>query len=233
MAPILRIRNLSKTFVLHARGGAVLPVLSGVSLSAGAGECVALDGPSGAGKSTLLKCVYGNYRANDGEILIADGRETVDVARAEPRRIVRLRRRTVGYVSQFLRTVPRVPAIGIVSEPLRLIGTDSREAEDRAADLLARMRVPERLWSLPPATFSGGEQQRINIARTLVVHRPLLLLDEPTASLDRENRETVAALIREALDGGIAVVGVFHDAALRHEVVTRAVQIAPLSRVAA
>ena len=172
MTPVLRIRNLGKTFVLHARGGAVLPVLSGVNLSAGAGECVALDGPSGAGKSTLLKCVYGNYRASDGEILISEGGETVDVVQAEPRCVIRLRRRTVGYVSQFLRTVPRIPAIEVVGEPLRQLGKDSRDSENRAAELLARLRIPEKLWSLPPATFSGGEQQRINIARTFIVPRP-------------------------------------------------------------
>ena len=230
MTPILRIRNLNKTFVLHARRGAVLPVLSGVSLSAGAGECGALDGPSGAGKSALPKCVNGNCQPTDGEILISEGGETVDVVRAGLRCVIRLRRRTVGYLSRFLRTVPRMPAIEVVGEPLRQLGKDPRDSRNRTTELLARPRVPERLWSLPTATSSGGERQGVNIARTFILPRSLLLLDEPTASLDRE---TAIALIREAVDGGIAVAGVFHDAALRHEVVARTVRIAPLSRAAA
>jgi len=231
--PVLQVRNLSKTFVLHTQGGVSLPVLAETSMTADAGECVALVGPSGAGKSTLLRCIYGNYRIDDGEVLIDDGIEVVDIGKAEPRRIIELRRRTVGYVSQFLRVVPRVTTLDVVSEPLRMIGVKRDEAEERAATLLARLRIPERLWALPPATFSGGEQQRVNVARGLVVSTPLLLLDEPTASLDAENRDTVVEIIRETVAAGTAVVGIFHDVEVREAVATRFVDLQPLTKAAA
>ena len=231
--PVLEVRNLSKTFVLHTQGGVSLPVLEATDLTVDAGECVVLNGPSGAGKSTLLRCIYGNYRADGGEILIDDGSETVDIASASPRRIVGLRRRTVGYVSQFLRVVPRVGTIDVVSEPLRMIGVGRKEAEDRAAELLAKLRIPERLWTVPPATFSGGEQQRVNVARGLIVPMPLMLLDEPTASLDAENRATVVEIIRDTVANGAAVVGIFHDAEVRDAVATRQVDLKPIAKAAA
>ncbi len=233
MTPTLQVRNLAKTFVLHTQNGVRLPVLEGIDLTVARGECIVLNGPSGAGKSTLLRCIYGNYRADSGEILIDDGGETVDVVSAAPRRIIALRRSTLGYVSQFLRVVPRVPTIDVVSEPLRLTGVDRAEATDRAAELLTRLRIPERLWSVPPATFSGGEQQRVNVARGLIVPTPLLLLDEPTASLDAENRETVVEIIRTTVAAGTAVVGIFHDAGVRDAVATRLVDLEPVARAAA
>ena len=233
MNAVLQVRNLSKTFVLHTQDGVRLPVLSGIDMAADAGECVVLNGPSGSGKSTLLRCIYGNYRADGGEILIRDGAETVDVATAPPRRIIELRRRTLGYVSQFLRVVPRVSTLDVVSEPLRMNGVGRAEAEDRAADLLSRLRIPKRLWTVPPATFSGGEQQRVNVARGLIVATPLLLLDEPTASLDAENRATVVEAIRATVAAGTAVIGIFHDAEVRDAVATRAVELKPLAKAAA
>ncbi|MEX2454690.1 MAG: phosphonate C-P lyase system protein PhnL [Rhodospirillaceae bacterium] len=231
--PVLQVRNLSKTFVLHTQDGVSLPVLAGADMTADAGECVALNGPSGAGKSTLLRCIYGNYRADGGEILVDDGTEIVDVATAAPRRIVELRRRTVGYVSQFLRVVPRVATLDVVSEPLRMLGVGREEAGERAAAMLARLRIPERLWTVPPATFSGGEQQRVNVARGLILPMPLMLLDEPTASLDAENRATVVDIIRETVAGGAAVVGIFHDAEVRDAVATRQMDLEPLAKAAA
>tara|TARA_R110000868_G_scaffold14669_4_gene67931 strand:+ start:6886 stop:7587 length:702 start_codon:yes stop_codon:yes gene_type:complete len=233
MTPILSVNGLGKTFVLHTQDSVQLPVLAGIDLAVAPGECVALNGPSGAGKSTLLRCIYGNYRADQGEILIDDGVETVDVATAEPRRIIELRQLTVGYVSQFLRVVPRVSTLDVVSEPLRMLGVAVDEAEERAGAILTRLRIPERLWPLPPATFSGGEQQRVNVARGLVVSMPLLLLDEPTASLDVENRDTVVDIIREKVANGAAVVGIFHDMEVRDAVATRTLDMAPLTLVAA
>tara|TARA_R110002072_G_scaffold30957_38_gene96109 strand:+ start:3257 stop:3958 length:702 start_codon:yes stop_codon:yes gene_type:complete len=233
MTPILSVSDLGKTFTLHNQAGARIPVLARLDLSVARGECVVLNGPSGAGKSTLLRCIYGNYRADQGEILIDDGVETVDVATAEPRRIIELRQLTVGYVSQFLRVVPRVSTLDVVSEPLRMLGVSVDEAQDRAGAMLARLRIPERLWSLAPATFSGGEQQRVNVARGLVVPMPLLLLDEPTASLDVENRDTVVEIIREKVANGAAVVGIFHDAEVRDAVATRTLDMSPLTQVAA
>ena len=230
MTPILSVNGLGKTFVLHTQDSVQLP---GIDLAVAPGECVALNGPSGAGKSTLLRCIYGNYRADQGEILIDDGVETVDVATAEPRRIIELRQLTVGYVSQFLRVVPRVSTLDVVSEPLRMLGVAVDEAEERAGAILTRLRIPERLWPLPPATFSGGEQQRVNVARGLVVSMPLLLLNEPTASLDVENRDTVVDIIREKVANGAAVVGIFHDMEVRDAVATRTLDMAPLTLVAA
>jgi alpha-D-ribose 1-methylphosphonate 5-triphosphate synthase subunit PhnL len=221
LTPIVSIRGLAKTFVLHNQGAAELPVLEGVSLDVAPGECVAIDGPSGAGKSTLLKCIYANYRATRGSIRVG----ATDITSATERELLQLRRYTIGYVTQFLRVIPRIAAIDIVCEPLadRLGGGAEavRRARPAAEELLRRLRIPMRLWSVPPATFSGGEQQRINIARTLIQPMPVLLLDEPTAALDAENRVTVAALINEARAMGAAVVGIFHDPRVRDAVATR------------
>ncbi len=233
MTPLLSVNGLYKSFVLHTQGGIELPVLSDIDMIANPGDCVVLNGPSGAGKSTLLRCIFGNYRADRGEILIDDGVETVDVAAGDPRQIIELRRRTVGYVSQFLRVVPRVSTLDVVSEPLRMLGVSRDESEQRAEYMLRRLRIPKRLWSLPPATFSGGEQQRVNVARGLIVSKPLLLLDEPTASLDAENRDTVVRAILETIDAGTAIVGIFHDAEVRDAVATRTLEMLPVTKAAA
>jgi alpha-D-ribose 1-methylphosphonate 5-triphosphate synthase subunit PhnL len=195
-----------------------------------AGECVALVGPSGAGKSTLLRSLYGNYRAEGGRILIRHDDATVDLAQASPRLVVQVRARTLGYVSQFLRVVPRVPAIEIVAEAARGLPRD--EARARAAALLTRLNIPTRLHALPPATFSGGEQQRINLARGFIGDHPVLLLDEPTASLDNANRDVVVAMIREAKARGVAIVGIFHDVAVRDEVADHLYHVTPVQDAA-
>ncbi|MEJ8571964.1 phosphonate C-P lyase system protein PhnL [Microbaculum marinum] len=221
----LCLSGVGKTFTMHLRGGVELPVLRNVEFAVSAGECVVLTGPSGAGKSTILRMIYGNYLADAGQILVVDGDTIVDIASAPPRRIRDIRRRMISYVSQFLRAVPRVPAIDVVAEPLRERGRPADEARDRAAALLQRLNLPERLWSLPPATFSGGEQQRVNIARGLVSDHPILILDEPTASLDAANRDIVAELIEERRDSGAALLGIFHDATMRRRVATRAVDV--------
>ncbi|PTE15848.1 phosphonate C-P lyase system protein PhnL [Pseudogemmobacter blasticus] len=218
---MIRIENLSKSFTLHNQGGAVLPVMAGAGLTVAPGECVGLTGQSGAGKSTLMRMVWGNYLAAGGHIWVGD----LDIARAEPRQIIRLRRETLGYVSQFLRVVPRVPTIEVVAEPLLQLGTDPAAARARAADLLARLNIPERLWALSPTTFSGGEQQRVNIARGFAHPCPALLLDEPTASLDAVNREVVLTLIEEAKARGAAILGIFHDEAARARVCDRLVDV--------
>jgi len=229
-AAAITISGLSKTFVLHNQGGAELPVLGRVDFDVKPGECVALDGPSGAGKSTLLKLIYANYRASAGSIRIRAGEEEVDVAKASPRELLALRRHTLGYVSQFLRVIPRVPAIDVVAEPLVEDACNDKDlvygAQRKAQHLLLRLRIPQRLWYVPPATFSGGEQQRVNIARSFIRPRPVLLLDEPTASLDADNRITVVSLINEARANGAAIVGIFHDANVRDAVATRILDMA-------
>jgi alpha-D-ribose 1-methylphosphonate 5-triphosphate synthase subunit PhnL len=228
---MLQMKQVSKRFTLHHQNGVELQVLSQVDLSVGPGECVVLDGPSGMGKSTLLKLIYANYRATSGQIEVrqANGR-VLDLTQASPRELVRMRRDTVGYVSQFLRVIPRVSALDVVAEPLIEDAADEPEAIEAAREQarvwLTRLRIPERLWHLPPATFSGGEQQRINIARNMIKPRPLLLLDEPTASLDAANTQTVVDLIREAVGRGAALVGIFHDAHVGAAVATRRVDVA-------
>ncbi|WP_122158407.1 phosphonate C-P lyase system protein PhnL [Paraburkholderia sp.] len=229
-ALMLRAVDIRKTFTLHAQGGVQIDALAGVSLDVEQGECVVLVGPSGAGKSTLLRCLYGNYLASSGSIAIrSDGHDAQHVAitGAEPHDVLRLRRNVVGYVSQFLRVIPRVTTLTLVAEPLVSRGVAEDEARERAAALLARLNVPERLWSLAPATFSGGEQQRVNIARGLIAGHPLLLLDEPTASLDAENRDVVADLVIEARERGAAIVGIFHDEDTRTKVATRRFELQP------
>lgn len=222
---LLTVRDVAKHFTMHLRGGLVIPVVDHVSFTVAAGECVVLGGPSGAGKSSILKMVWGNYAVDRGSIRIIGRDGVVDVASAEPREILALRRSTIGYVSQFLRVVPRVSTLDVVMEPALAQGLDEATARTRAADLLARLNVPERLWSLPPATFSGGEQQRVNIARGLIADMALLLLDEPTASLDAINRAAVVELIEAKKAAGVAMLGIFHDADVRDRVASRIVDV--------
>lgn len=222
---MIQLENVAKTFVMHLRDGARLPVVQGVSISVEAGECVVLGGPSGAGKSSILKMIYGNYRTDTGAIRVRGPEGWLDVATAPPRAILALRRTTISYVSQFLRTIPRVSALDIVATAAREGGADGEQADSRARELLTRLNIPQRLWGLPPATFSGGEQQRVNIARGFASDRPVLLLDEPTASLDAENRSVVVELIEARKRGGAAVLGIFHDADVRSRVASRTVDV--------
>lgn len=230
---LVAVRGLHKTFVMHNQDGATLPVLQDVNFEARAGECLVLDGPSGTGKSTLLRCLYGNYLASSGSILLRHEQQWLELTQASPREILRLRRDTLGYVSQFLRAIPRVSALDVAAEPLRMRGVAAGQARDAAAGLLARLNLPERLWTLPPATFSGGEQQRVNIARGLIGGHPILLLDEPTASLDAENRQVVVDLMREATALGRCLIGIFHDEAVRQAAGTRLLALRPAARLAA
>ena len=224
MTPLV-VRNVEKSFTMHLRDGVVLPVVGNVAFEVAAGECVVLGGPSGAGKSSLLKMVYGNYGVDAGEVLVVHLGKVVDLAVADPRTVIAVRRDTIGYVSQFLRTVPRVSALDVVAEPLVIRGLDKPAAQAEAARLLARLNLPERLWRLPPATFSGGEQQRVNIARGFITDHPILLLDEPTASLDATNRAVVVAMIAEKKAQGVALLGIFHDDDVRAEVADRIVDV--------
>ncbi len=218
---MIELIDVSKTFTLHNQGSAVIEVISNVSFSVAPGECVALTGASGAGKSTLMRMIYGNYLAQSGSVRIGN----VDLVRAEPRDVIALRREFLGYVSQFLRVVPRVPTVDVVAEPLRALGMSSDQARTRSESLLHQLNIPERLWSLSPTTFSGGEQQRVNIARGFAHAYPAMLLDEPTASLDATNREVVLTLIEEAKARGAAIVGIFHDEAARNRVCDREIDV--------
>ena len=222
---MIHLDGVAKTFVMHLRDGARLPVVAGVSFAVAAGECVVLGGHSGSGKSSILKMIYGNYRADSGRIEINGPSGWVDIANAMPRAVLSLRKSTIGYVSQFLRVIPRIGALDIVSSAARETGLDEQSARSRATSLLTMLNVPDRLWGLPPATFSGGEQQRINIARGFAAERPILLLDEPTASLDAANRAAVVELIEARKRAGTAIVGIFHDEDVRDQVTTRLVDV--------
>jgi alpha-D-ribose 1-methylphosphonate 5-triphosphate synthase subunit PhnL len=225
MPPLLNLAGIDKSFTVHMRGGIRIQVLSGVEFAVSAGECVVLDGPTGAGKSSILKMIYGNYAVDRGQIVYSDDDADIDIARAEPRRLLALRRDRIGYVSQYLRAVPRVAARDVIAEPLVLTGVAPDEAIATSEVLLRRLNMPARLWDLPPATFSGGEQQRVNVARGFIGSHRLLLLDEPTASLDEENSRVVLELIAEKKAMGVAVVGVFHDAAERSAVADRIIDV--------
>ena len=225
MTLALELSGVAKTFTMHLQGGVRLPVVSGVNFTVHPGECAVLAGPSGAGKSSVLKMIFGSYRCDRGQILVHRGNTATDVASAAPRQILALRRSTVGYVSQFLRAVPRVATLDVVAEPLIATGGDREAARKKAAELLRRLNIAPTLWGLPPATFSGGEQQRVNIARGFLAELPLLLLDEPTASLDAENSAVVVDLIAERKRRGTAMVAIVHDANVRDRIADTVIDI--------
>lgn len=232
MTVMLSTRALAKTFTLHLRGGLRMPVLSGIDLEVRAGECVVLSGPSGAGKSTLMRSLYGNYRAESGSIHVRHRGEMVDIASADPRTVLAVRHETLGYVSQFLRVVPRVSALDVVAEVLLARGAEPPAARGAARALLQRLNIPSRLHAIPPATFSGGEQQRVNLARGFIAGHPVLLLDEPTASLDAVNRSVVVAMVREAKASGTAIVAICHDVDVREAIADRLFAMTPFQDAA-
>jgi alpha-D-ribose 1-methylphosphonate 5-triphosphate synthase subunit PhnL len=221
----LSINGLHKYFQLHLQNETHLQVFENMSLTLNSGECAVLAGPSGMGKSTLLKCLYGNYKINEGEVFIHFDNGDLDLANTTPQWIYYLRENIIGYVSQFLRIVPRVAALDIVMEPLLIRGVNIDSAKIKASQILTRLNIPESLWQLSPTTFSGGEQQRINIARVFVADYPILLLDEPTASLDQQNSNTVIELIKEAQAKGSAILGIFHDQQVCQQVANRVINL--------
>nr|WP_321444955.1 phosphonate C-P lyase system protein PhnL [uncultured Cohaesibacter sp.] len=221
----LIVTNVAKSFVMHLRGSITIPVVSRVNLVLHEGQCAVLGGPSGVGKSSILKMIYGNYAVNQGQILTCHRNRMVDLATADPRTILSVRRETIGYVSQFLRAMPRVSAMDVAAEPLVAQGIEVEEARSRAGNMLARLNLPEKLWQLPSATFSGGEQQRVNIARGFLTDHPVLLLDEPTASLDAANRSIVIELIEEKKAKGVALLGIFHDSDVRDVIADQVIDV--------
>lgn len=218
---MIDVKHLAKHFVLYHQGATVIPVFQEANFSVAKGECVALTGASGAGKSTLMRMIYGNYLCKAGSIKV----NHVEMVGAHPHDVMQLRRTTIGYVSQFLRVVPRVSTVDVVAEPLLAVGETRIHAQEKSQELLSLLNIPERLWSLSPTTFSGGEQQRVNIARGFVYDYPALLLDEPTASLDSQNRDVVLGLIERAKSNGKAIIGIFHDPSVRDQVCDRVVDV--------
>ncbi|MGA0601319.1 phosphonate C-P lyase system protein PhnL [Caulobacter sp. KR2-114] len=230
--PLIVVEDLAKTFVLHNADQAIIPVFERLRMAVLPGECLVLAGESGAGKSSLMRSIYGNYLPTGGSVKVLHDGDYVDITTASPNQVLEVRRRTLGYVSQFLRVIPRIPTLQLVMEPLLENGVGKDEARARAETLLTKLRLPIRHWDLPPSTFSGGEQQRVNIARSFIREYPVMLLDEPTASLDGENRAVVVELIREALGRGAAMIGIFHDQDVRDAVATRLFPVADFKAAA-
>ena len=218
---MLTVSGLRKTFTLHLLGGRELPALVDVSLSVGPGELVAVLGPSGSGKSTLLKCLARTYLPSGGSAMYG----AVDLVTAPDHVIVALRSTEIAVVSQFLHAVPRTPADLVVAEPLLRNGVDRATAREAARYMMSRLLLPPALHDGYPATFSGGERQRVNLARALVHGPRLLLLDEPTSALDPATRAAAAELIRERVAAGAAAIGVFHDLPTVEQLATRTLVI--------
>ena len=224
--PVLRIAGLGKEFYLHEQGKTV-PSAKGLSFEVRAGELVALVGPSGAGKSSVLKCIYRTYLPSSGQILYrTEGGRELDLAAAPESEILALREREIGAVTQFLHCLPRQSALDVTARPLIRLGESPSIAREKARQLLSRLGVPVPLHPIAPATFSGGERQRVNIARGVIVPRRLLLLDEPTASLDPAARDRVIGIILEEKQRGAAIVAVFHDLAVAGKLAERTIEIA-------
>jgi alpha-D-ribose 1-methylphosphonate 5-triphosphate synthase subunit PhnL len=228
---VLSVEGLAKAFCLHEQR-ATIPSCSQVSLTCWAGKLTAIVGPTGSGKSSVLKCIYRTYLPSAGQILFRepDGKIT-DLALADEHEVLRLRRGGIGFVTQFLSCLPRRSALDVVAEPLVAQGAQRAEARRRAGEMLARLAVPERLWGVAPATFSGGEKQRINLARGLISRPRLLLLDEPTASLDPGTSDLAARLIEGIKAEGIAMIAIFHHPDLVRRLADDVVELAPLVSV--
>jgi alpha-D-ribose 1-methylphosphonate 5-triphosphate synthase subunit PhnL len=212
MALILEVRNVSKHFHLHIQNNKHIAALDDVSFDLVQGEVLGLTGKSGSGKSSLMKCIYRTYLPNSGSIRLhtSDGR-VVDLARASEHEVLLVRRTEMFCCSQFLSVIPRVPAVEVVAESLTRRGVSAADARERARDLLARLGLPKELWDAFPATFSGGEQQRVNIARAIIGEPRFLLVDEPTASLDQRTKDVVIDLVLDLREKGASVVLITHD----------------------
>lgn len=224
---ILKIDGLSKQFQLHEQNK-LIPSCAQVQLDVFAGELTALIGPTGAGKSSVLKAIYRTYIPCSGRILYRDANGTVtDLAQASEHRMLALRKLDLGFVTQFLHCLPRKSAVEVVAEPLVMRGASREVAAERARELLALLNVPERLWAVPPATFSGGEKQRVNLARGLIARPRLLLLDEPTASLDPATTDRVVELLKAIKAEGVAMLAIFHHPELVDRLADRVVTLTP------
>jgi len=219
---MLTVDGLTKTFDMHMLGDTQVVGLDGVSFDVREGEFLAIVGASGSGKSSLLKCLYRTYEPTDGRVVYHGGEENVDLASCGDRTVMALRGDAIGYTSQFLDEIPRVPAVDVVARPLVEQGTPTDVARERAR-LLDALHVPENLWAAYPATFSGGERQRVNLAQALAPKPDLLLLDEPTSALDPETRRAAIDVLESYLGAETTVIGVFHNTDVVQTVADRVV----------
>jgi len=229
--PILRVEGFSKYFELHEQHK-IIPSSDDVNLEVFSGQLTALIGPTGAGKSTVLKGIYRTYLPSSGRLLFytKEGIE-IDLAKADEHLILNLRKNEIGFVTQFLHALPRQSTEDIVAQPLIQRGMDKKQARDLAREMLSAMNLPEALWGISPATFSGGEKQRVNLARGLVSRPRLLLLDEPTASLDINTTEKIVMLIENLKDDGVAMLAIFHHPELVERMADNVVQLEPPTRI--
>jgi alpha-D-ribose 1-methylphosphonate 5-triphosphate synthase subunit PhnL len=223
---LLEVRNLQKTFLLYQQGAKNIVGCHDVNLTLHDGEFIGITGKSGAGKSTILKCLYRTYLSTGGQILFRSGQfGTIDLVRASEQQIVEIRKKEIGYVSQFLSVLPRVTAFGVVKEAFLETGfgkeAAAAEAEAEAEASLSFFELPRTLWDAYPGTFSGGEKLRLNLARAMVKRPKLLLLDEPTASLDNRSKEAVKEMILRLKQGGTSMVGIFHDLDFMQQVIDK------------
>ena len=226
---ILRVKKLAKQFVLHEQGK-VIPAAQPIELTVEIGKLTALVGTSGVGKSSLLKCIYRTYLPSAGEVLYCDTQnQWIDLARASEYQILELRRSQISFVTQFLDFLPRQRTLDVVAKPLFDMGVDREEARKKSQAILKQLNIPERLWKVSPATFSGGEKQRVNIARGLIMRSRLLLLDEPTASLDAQTTKKVIELIQNIKQQGTAILAVFHQPEIISELADSTVTLRPSS----
>jgi len=209
---LLTVENLSKSFLIHILGGKLIEGFCPISFSVPQGSSLGISGPSGAGKSSVLKCIYGTYIPTAGDIWYESNHfGRVNLARAEVTLISRIREREIGYITQFLKVLPRITALDIVAAPLINDGKPVAEARQAAAALLTRLGIGTHLFDAYPATFSGGEQQRVNIARAVIRAPRLLILDEPTASLDAATTRSVLTVLEELRAHGTTMIGIFHQ----------------------
>ena len=226
MTHVLDIRSLTKGFVMHHLGSK-MQAFADVSFTVDPGEFVLLKGANGAGKSTLLRSLYRSYLAQSGQILFQSDHGQIDLAQAADVDIAHLRRTEIGFVTQFLLARPRVSAEAVVAEPLRMAGVNAINALDQARHWLETFGVKPELWRAYPTTFSGGEQQKVNLARALIRPQKLLLLDEPTASLDANARAALVTRLADLKSGGTAMIGVFHHPGDVEKLIDRVIDLTP------
>ncbi len=208
---MIKVKHLAKTFTMHTRDGAQVQGFADISFSVEKGELLALSGPSGSGKSSILKTMYGTYLASAGDVIISHNHTQYNITKATLIQILQLREEAIGYISQFLQVLPRVSTVDIVAKPLICSGELEQTAQETAKQLLSDLGIKEELFTLSPLTFSGGEQQRVNIAKGIIAPKDLLLLDEPTASLDVHNTNIVVDKLQVLKAQGKCLIGIFHD----------------------
>ncbi|MCC0638101.1 MULTISPECIES: phosphonate C-P lyase system protein PhnL [unclassified Clostridioides] len=208
---ILEVNNFSKDFELHALNKTI-KACSEINFTISKGEFLGIIGKSGAGKSTILKSIYKTYIPTTGEIIFnSEIYGKIDLSTIGDREMINLRKKEIGYVSQFLKTLPRITAIELVVHSLIESGFEKDCAYDMAKDILTQFEIKENLWDAYPNNFSGGEKLRLNLAQAMVKKPRLLLLDEPTASLDNQSKIYVKEKMLELKNQGTTMIGIFHD----------------------